>query len=130
MNPPFLVVTNADLWPRFEHHFAGADERVHLVSSLEIDHVEQVLAWLPEIKAVIGIGGGVAIDIARYLAWRRNLPLFQVPTSMSVIAPFAHRAAVRDKAILKYVGFHVPEMVSVDDDVIQSARVHQPLGCR
>lgn len=121
VNPPFLVVTNADLWPRFEHHFAGADVRVHLVSSLEIDHLEEVLAGLPEIKAVIGIGGGVAIDIAKYVAWRRNLPLFQVPTSMSVNAPFAHRAAVRDNGILKYVGFHVPEMVYVDYDVVQSA---------
>lgn len=121
VNPPFLVVVNADLWPRFAPSFEGTDAVVHLVDSLEIVDLEATLAELADVKAVIGIGGGVAIDVAKYIAWRRNLPLFQVPTSMSVNAPFAQRAAVRDKGILKYVGFHVPEMVYVDYDVIQSA---------
>ena len=124
VNPPFLVVVNADLWPRFSHHFDGADAHVHLVDSLEISDLEQSLRDLPDVRAVIGIGGGVAIDVAKYFAWRRDLPLFQVPTSMSVNAPFAHRAAVRDQGILRYVGFHEPEMVYVDYDVIQSAPAH------
>jgi glycerol-1-phosphate dehydrogenase [NAD(P)+] len=121
VNPPFLIVSARDLWPMFSGHFEGTHSHVHLVESLEIDDLERSLAELPAVKAVIGIGGGVAIDVAKYFAWRRNLPLFQVPTSMSVNAPFAHRAAVRDKGILKYVGFHVPEMVYVDYDVVQSA---------
>lgn len=121
VNPPFLVVCARDLWPMFSSHFEGTDSHVHLVESLEIEHLEHVLTELPQVKAIIGIGGGVAIDIAKYFAWRRNLPLFQVPTSMSVNAPFSQRAAVRDNGILRYVGFHVPEMVYVDYDIIQSA---------
>src|SRR5258705_9216002 len=121
VNPPFLVVAARDLWPRFAAHFEATESHVHLVESLEIDDLERILGELPQIKAVIGIGGGVAIDVAKYFAWRRQLPLFQVPTSMSVNAPFAHRAAVRDQGILKYVGFHVPEMVYVDYDIVQSA---------
>jgi glycerol dehydrogenase-like iron-containing ADH family enzyme len=121
VNPPFLIVSAKDLWPKFFEHFDCTDSHVHLVESLEIDDLERILRELPDVKAVIGIGGGVAIDVAKYFAWRRNLPLFQVPTSMSVNAPFAQRAAVRDKGILKYVGFHVPEMVYVDYDVVQSA---------
>jgi glycerol-1-phosphate dehydrogenase [NAD(P)+] len=121
VNPPFLVASAPDLWPRFAKHFEGTDCHIHLVESLEIDDLERILGELPHVKAVIGIGGGVAIDVAKYFAWRRQLPLFQVPTSMSVNAPFAHRAAVRDQGILKYVGFHVPEMVYVDYDIVQSA---------
>jgi glycerol dehydrogenase-like iron-containing ADH family enzyme len=121
VNAPFLIVSAKDLWPRFSSTFEGTDSVVHLVDSLEIDDLERTLAGLPKVEAVVGIGGGMAIDVAKYFAWRRNLPLFQVPTSMSVNAPFAHRAAVRDKGILKYVGFHIPEMVYVDYDIIQSA---------
>jgi glycerol dehydrogenase-like iron-containing ADH family enzyme len=40
---------------------------------------------------------------------------------MSVNAPFAQRAAVREDGILKYVGFKTAEMVYVDYDVVQSA---------
>jgi glycerol-1-phosphate dehydrogenase [NAD(P)+] len=124
VNPPFLVVSNRDLWPTFAPQFKGSDAHVHLVDSLEIDELERTLASLPELKTVVGIGGGMAIDIAKYFAWRRNLSLFQVPTSMSVNAPFAQRAAVRDKGILKYIGWAIPEMVYVDYDVVQSAPAH------
>lgn len=121
VNSPFLVVTNKDLWPKFSHHFDMSETVLHLVESLEIEQLEKTLQQIPKIKAVIGIGGGVAIDVAKYIAWRKNLPLFQCPTSMSVNAPFGHRSAVRDKGILKYVGYAIPEMVYVDFDVIQSA---------
>jgi glycerol dehydrogenase-like iron-containing ADH family enzyme len=124
VNPPFLVVSARDLWPILSKHFQGTDSHVHLVESLEIDDLERLLTELPSVKAVVGIGGGVAIDVAKYIAWRRNLPLFQCPTSMSVNAPFAHRAAVRDKGILKYIGFQIPEMVYVDYDIVQSAPGH------
>ena len=121
INPPFLVVTNKDLWPKFSHHFDSKETFVHIVNSLEIKDLEKTLEELPKVKAIVGIGGGVAIDVAKYFAWRKNLPLFQCPTSMSVNAPFGHRSAVRDNGILKYVGYAIPEMVYVDFDVIQSA---------
>lgn len=124
LSSPYTVVTMADLWPRFEADLAGGASAVHLVSSLEIEELERLVRDLPAGENVVGLGGGMAIDVAKYLAWRRRLPLFQVPTSMSVNAPFAHRAAVRDKGVLKYVGWHVPEMVYVDYDVIRSAPVH------
>lgn len=121
VNAPFLVVSVGDLWPNLLSHFSGAEYFLHLVSSLEIVDLEKTLAELPEVKAIVGIGGGVAIDVAKYFAWRKNLPLFQCPTSMSVNAPFAQRAAVRDKGILKYVGWAIPEIVYVDYDVVKSA---------
>lgn len=121
VNAPFLIVSAKDLWPKFEATFADADCHVYLVESLEIVDLERHLTELPHIKAIVGIGGGVAIDVAKYFAWRLNLPLYQCPTSMSVNAPFAQRAAVRDKGILKYVGWAIPEIVYVDYDIVRSA---------
>ncbi len=31
INPPFLVVSNKDLWPKFSHHFDSKETFVHLV---------------------------------------------------------------------------------------------------
>ncbi|RJL23178.1 iron-containing alcohol dehydrogenase [Bailinhaonella thermotolerans] len=124
LNRPYLVVTMADLWPRFAPQLSDGLAAVHLVDSLEIEDLERLPGTLPRFETIVGLGGGMAIDVAKYLAWRLNRPLFQVPTSMSVNAPFAHRAAVRDQGVLKYVGWHVPEMVYVDYDVIRSAPEH------
>ena len=46
---------------------------------------------LPRAAAIIGLGGGQALDVAKFLAWTRRLPLFQVPTATTVNAPFGHR---------------------------------------
>ena len=54
---------------------------------------------LPEFGAVVGLGGGRALDVAKFFAWRRGRPLFQVPTSMGTNAAFAHRAALRHEGL-------------------------------
>lgn len=118
---PFVVATMADLWPRFAPQFAGAAAHVHFVDSMELATLDQTLAGLPKVRAVVGLGGGRAVDAAKIFAWRRGLPLWQVPTSTSVNAPFGHRAGVRVDGQVKYIGWAVPEGVYVDYDIIASA---------
>lgn len=118
--PPYLVVTMRDIWAKFEGAFdEGA--HVHFVETLEQPELEAALLALPQVEAVVGVGGGQAIDVAKFVAWKRRLPLFQVPTSMSVNAPFGHRAAVRRDGVVHYIGWVVPEVVYVDYDVIRGA---------
>ena len=87
-------------------------------SSRDLDRI--ALEALPASDAVIGLGGGQAIDVAKFFAWRRRLPLFQVPTAMTVNAPFGHRAGLRVDGLVRYLGWAVPEAVYVDLDVIQA----------
>ena len=124
VHPPFLVVTMADLWERFSAHFDTAPAVPHLVETIDGDELAQVIERLPECSAVVGLGGGQAIDAAKYVAWRRRLPLFQLPTSMSVNAAFGHRAGLRFAGNVRYVGWAVPEAVYVDFDVIKAAPAH------
>lgn len=118
---PYLVVTMDDLWPRFEGAFDDGLAGVHLVRSLEVADLDAAVDGLPHVESVIGLGGGQAIDVAKFIAWRRRLPLFQVPTAMTVNAPFGHRAGLRRDGIVRYLGWAVPEAVYVDFDVIRSA---------
>ena len=80
-----------------------------------------MLDSLPACASVIGLGGGQAVDVAKFVAWRRNIPLFQVPTAMTVNAPFGHRAGLRVDGLVRYLGWAIPEAVYVDFDVIASA---------
>ena len=120
---PYLVVTMADLWPRFADEFDDSLVGPLLVTTLERRDLDRIVADLPPFAAVIGLGGGQALDVAKYAAWARQKPLFQVPTVLSVNAAWAHRAAVRTNGVVRYVAWAIPEAVYVDFDVIRSAPV-------
>jgi len=123
VNRPYLVVTMEDLWSTFSAEFDDGLAGPHLVSTLERTDLERIVEGLPSCESVVGLGGGQALDVAKYIAWKRRIPLFQVPTALSVNAAWGHRAAVRVGGIVRYVGFAVPEAVYVDYEVIRSAPV-------
>ena len=79
---------------------------------------------MTDIRAVIGLGGGQALDVAKWFAWRRNLPLFQAPTALSVNAVYSHRSGVRDGGKVIYRGYAVPQCVFIDYDVLRAAPRH------
>jgi glycerol dehydrogenase-like iron-containing ADH family enzyme len=118
---PYLVVTMADLWPRLEHHFDGNLAGVHLVSSIEVAALDRQSDALPSFSAVIGLGGGRALDVAKFFAWRRERPLFQVPTALTTNAAFGHRTALRHEGREVGLGWAIPEAVYIDFDLVRSA---------
>jgi glycerol dehydrogenase-like iron-containing ADH family enzyme len=118
---PYLVVTMDDLWPTFEPVLEDGRAHVHLVETLRPDRLDALANELPRYASVIGLGGGRALDVAKYLVWRRPAPLFLVPTSTSVNAAFAQRSAVRQEGLVRYVGWAVPEAVYIDFGVIRGA---------
>ena len=124
VNPPFLIVTMPDLWDIFRHEFEGADYRLYLTDSIEQEDLNRDADALTDVRAVIGLGGGQALDVAKWFSWRRNLPLFQAPTALSVNAVYSHRSGVRDNGKVIYRGYAVPECIFIDYDVLRSAPRH------
>jgi glycerol-1-phosphate dehydrogenase [NAD(P)+] len=121
---PYLVVTMADLWPRFAGQLEGPGMAgVHHVRTLDVVELTALVDDLPSCASVVGLGGGQAVDVAKFVSWRRGLPLFQIPTAMTVNAPFGQRAGLRQDGIVRYLGWAVPQAVYVDFDVIASAPV-------
>lgn len=75
-------------------------------------------------EIVVGFGGGTALDTAKYLAWKRGLPLIQIPTITSVDAGFTDAIGVRMEGRVRYVGAIEPAIVVLDIDLIRNAPRH------
>ena len=117
---PYLIVTMEDLWPHFAAKFPPGTP-VHFVHSMERADLEAALPATAQYASFIGLGGGQAIDAAKYFAWRHGRKLHQFPTSLSVDAMYGQRAGVRDNQNVRYVGWAIPECVYFDYDILAAA---------
>jgi glycerol-1-phosphate dehydrogenase [NAD(P)+] len=118
----FGVVTTRSPWALAKPLLAAAPARVARVASLERADLDQMAAELRGVDRAVGLGGGLALDAAKFVAWRLGVPLVQVPSSASNNACFTRtsgclergrRAPMRDGP--------VPEAVVVDHDLIARA---------
>jgi glycerol dehydrogenase-like iron-containing ADH family enzyme len=120
----FAVLTMPDPWslvrPRLQR------EPVHLaeISSMDEERVAERERSLPPVDAALGVGGGAAMDMAKYVSWQRGVPLYLLPTIASVDAAVTTSAAVRSGGKVRYVGEAIPELVGVDFPVVRSAPIH------
>jgi glycerol dehydrogenase-like iron-containing ADH family enzyme len=122
---PAIVVTQPEPWAALRPRFGGEPAALVMAESLERSHLERLVRELPgDVSCVIGIGGGTAVDTAKWLHWRKRLKLYQIPSLPSVNACFTHMTAVREGDGVRYFGDAVPEMVFVDYDLMKSAPPH------
>jgi glycerol-1-phosphate dehydrogenase [NAD(P)+] len=49
----------------------------------------------PQVEVIYSIGGGLVADVAKYVGWRRGLPVVIIPTALSVDGFFTCVRAVR-----------------------------------
>mgnify|MGYP003952382751 CR=1 FL=1 len=121
-NSKTCIVTMEDLWGIFKIKIK-TDTDIYFVNSLEEKFLEKEISKFNKYDTVIGLGGGQALDIAKYFAWKCKLKLFQFPTSLSVDAVFGHRSGIRRNNIVNYIGWAIPECIFIDYDIIKSAPI-------
>jgi glycerol dehydrogenase-like iron-containing ADH family enzyme len=121
---PAIVVVQPEPWDLVKESFGGQPAALVMAESLERSHLEKLAAELPDVSAVIGIGGGTAMDTAKWIHWRRRFKLYQIPSLPSVNACFTHMTALREGDGVHYYGDAIPEMVFVDFDLMRAAPRH------
>jgi Glycerol dehydrogenase and related enzymes len=118
---PSIVIAQPEPWDIVKSKFGGQPAAIVMADSLERGHLEKLVADLPDVSAVIGIGGGTAMDTAKWLHWRKKIKLYQIPSLPSVNACFTHMVALREGDGVHYYGDAIPEMVFVDFDLMRAA---------
>ena len=76
----------------------------YFCGSIEQDALNKEAENLGEVRSIVGLGGGQALDVAKYFSWRKTLPLFQAPTALSVNAVYGQRSGIRIDGKVVYRG--------------------------
>jgi glycerol dehydrogenase-like iron-containing ADH family enzyme len=121
-DPQRTVFVSMELpWKLTAPRLRSVPHHVMFVQSMERTALEEAARELPSADTVIGVGGGSALDFAKYLAWKRDLRLVLVPSIVSVDACVTSAVGVRDGGRVHYVGDARAELLLVDFDLIRAA---------
>jgi glycerol-1-phosphate dehydrogenase [NAD(P)+] len=116
-----VVCTMPEPWALLE---ADVPAPFHMVeaASVELAHLAELRSAVPHGgEVVVGLGGGSAIDTAKYVAEATGLPLIQIPSIISVDAAFTAPYGYRDGSRVRYAGDLRPIEVIADPDLIRQA---------
>ncbi len=118
----YIILTQPEAWEVAREQFSDVDSsRVIYLRSMEYAQLVALELALPTAGIVMGVGGGQAMDAAKYVAWQRKLPLILAPTIVSVDAAVTNTIAVREGQRVRYIGFVVADAIPVDFAVIGQA---------
>jgi glycerol-1-phosphate dehydrogenase [NAD(P)+] len=85
-----VLLHSQDLLPALLHRLKTAlsNEGIELrqtlaISAASFEQAETLFKQLPTADAIVGLGGGKALDVAKYVAFLSHLPYIAVPTSLS-----------------------------------------------
>jgi glycerol-1-phosphate dehydrogenase [NAD(P)+] len=101
---------------------------LHIVEMIEVSeantaHWDGLRSMIkdPYSEVVYAVGGGLAVDAAKYLASRLNLPLVCLPTALSVDAFLTSASGVRQDGCVTYMETKTPETLILDLELIAAA---------
>jgi glycerol dehydrogenase-like iron-containing ADH family enzyme len=117
----YLLLTMPEPWEVAQPMVGESPARGSFVESMDRGVLDRVEAGLPPADTVVGLGGGMALDMAKYVAWQRGVEPVLVPSIASVDACVTNTIAVREGGKVRYVGFVVPQVVLVDFGLMGSA---------
>jgi glycerol-1-phosphate dehydrogenase [NAD(P)+] len=116
---PVAIVTSPPAWDavrsRLQHL---AVESVAYITEASLDHWDQAEVWG---EVMYAVGGGLAVDAAKYLAIRYHLPLVCIPTALSVDAFLTWASGVRRDGCVYYIETKPPDTLLIDFEVLAAA---------
>ena len=81
----YVVATMEIPWNIIKNDMGKSPEKVINVTSVEKQWIEDQIKELSEFDTIVGIGGGMAIDVAKYISWKLNKKLVSIPTILLVL---------------------------------------------
>jgi len=92
-----------------------------IASSVDIDSITHTAFFLPPVNAIVGIGGGKALDVAKYAAHLLKIPFISIPTAISNDGFSSPSSSLTVLGKRKSVKAGIPYGVVIDLDVIKNS---------
>jgi glycerol-1-phosphate dehydrogenase [NAD(P)+] len=108
-------------WQVTRDSLGGNPLQVVFVETMEESWLEALCEALPACDTVVGVGGGMAIDAAKYVSWKKGIRLVSIPTILSVDAFTTPAAGIRRNHEVAYVGHASPDPLVIDFGIIRTA---------
>lgn len=121
MPHPYALVAQPEPLQHVDQRIVRGAAQVVMASSLAEEELERTAKHAPGVAAVLGLGGGTAMDTAKFLALHQGVSLLQAPSVVSVDASVTPQVAVRAGDRVEYRGHIVAERVLVDFSLIRQA---------
>lgn len=117
----YVVTTMSIPWGLVHQRIGAPPIHIINVQDMDLDRARALEEATPLCDTVVAIGGGQAMDMGKYIAWKRGVPLVNIPTIVSTNAYVTQAVGVRNQGKVEYIGEVMPELVIVDYDLIRTA---------
>lgn len=119
----YLVVTDEFIYDKLKGQLKN-NYKTYFVKNVEVETLKQDVEAYRDVDVVVGLGGGMAVDAAKWMAEHMGKKLHSVPTVLSVNAAYCYKSAMRVNSVVTYMGRIFPEAIYIDYDIIQGAPKH------
>ena len=114
-----IVLTTEPAWQAVKEIGINPHQLIYVEGNTEA--AMAALAEACKGEVVYGIGGGLAIDTAKYVASANGLPLIALPTILSTDAFLTDATGVRENGCVRYLPTKTPDTVIIDMDMLGNA---------
>ena len=114
-----VVLTTEPAWEAVKDIDVHSQQTIYVDGNTKADMTALAEACAGEV--IYGIGGGLAIDTAKYVAAANGLPLIALPTILSTDAFLTNATGVRENGCVHYLPSKAPDTVIIDMEVLCNA---------
>ena len=118
----YVLITHKEPWDLIGKEISVQPKLIVEAKELSKKYLDELANDVPGMH-IVGLGGGSAMDTAKWVHWRRELPLTLIPSIPSVDACFTRMSALREQGGVIYDGDAVPDLVLVDFDLFRAAPI-------
>ncbi|MCP4258669.1 MAG: iron-containing alcohol dehydrogenase family protein [Planctomycetes bacterium] len=120
----YIVYTQEVPWKLFVGRFKTKPLKIVMIEHVGLELLINLLNDFTDCDSIVAFGGGLAIDSAKFVAWKKQKRFIAIPTVISADVSLCRSVAVREDWKVRYIGDKMPDCFIIDFDVIQSAPTH------